>query len=310
MLFKEATDCAVLNNCALVLTYFAKGEHSRTSEALLCLRSTASFLRDRVIELIDQKADPTSMADGEDAPEPHEIENSISLCLTRLVVLAKRFDIVELLTHDLNEEVTNEEVESLFDALSEHLVRELSLRRAKTSDDDNEADTEPTLPEIWQNNDPRLHLYFAETAGMSLSFMLLLIVWIFKAELARNGDDKDGGDFDSKPLVVKLRDKLVKLLVNCCEQYAELEDCKSDESAGYKSYCKALATHALNCCSDLQSFFSQNLQGGRSSFLRACSLPEDSSKLLASCNIRHVANHEKEVSMPSLMSCLFHTPFF
>jgi hypothetical protein len=79
-----------LQNCSFAITSLAKEEHARSGEALLQLKKIVRTLRDRLLELFEDKAgqpgDGEEMDDSDDEKlSPTDIEHAICLAMRHSV---------------------------------------------------------------------------------------------------------------------------------------------------------------------------------------------------------------------------------
>lgn len=224
--FVESTDTKVLQNCARVLTSMAElKNHARTGEALLQLKKTVLSLRDRLLKLLEEKANLPSLPskddkddDGDDDAEDNtssarDLEVSISLCLRRLVEISRKWDIADLLGKsggaggDAGSDCDNEpdddsdqESNALCIAIAAHIARELKAREVTfpdTADDsDDENKESPQIPDIWSKGDQDIHKYVAETVMEGLNLLLTVTAWRLNKEIelivSKEDEDDDG----------------------------------------------------------------------------------------------------------------------
>ena len=80
------------------MTTLAKGDHARSAEALLKLKEIARSLRDKLVELFEEKSAIEDTEDDDvDEDKREQTEHAISLCLRRLAVMSSRWPLASLL---------------------------------------------------------------------------------------------------------------------------------------------------------------------------------------------------------------------
>ncbi|GKY91786.1 hypothetical protein MPSEU_000150300 [Mayamaea pseudoterrestris] len=227
-LFLELTDTEILGNCAFVLTAFARASHSRAGEALLQLARIACTLRDRMLELITKKRELSGKAK---ASELCDVENSKGLCLRRLAILSKRWDVAELLG-DGSSEDGDAAIRRLWKHVSKDLELDLALRIVKWERNEEEEvgsmpqHSQPVLSDTWGFEDSRLHSFVADNVENGLVFFYLTMVWQFKKLLDQITSEDEGETEDEQSgghVLIYMRDELVKLILLCFEQDLQVE---------------------------------------------------------------------------------------
>lgn len=271
----------------------AQRDHARTPEALLQLKNTVGELRDRLLKLIDGKMNlPSSSDPGSDndddsseaeADSARDLENSISLSLGRLVQLARRWDIADLLGDEASEESDDEEMDALSVALVGHIARELVARQIPS--DENAEELE--VPEIWSKGDQRIHAHVAETVKKGLDFLLSVAAWRLNKEVDRIEDEEENDeDVESEDLanhiVLKLRNCVVKVLHACFAQHIDYtqEGAEDVYSKEHLAFVKEVEEHACKVAGDLRVLFPKLWIDAASPLLRALALHGDSENML------------------------------
>lgn len=284
-IFVEVTDEQVLNNCALSLISLTRGEHARKDEALLVLKQTASSLRSRLSDLLDENAVASSNTpkSEESDLEPFndtkvsqlESEQSLFLCLRRLRILSKRWYLPELLMNQSeSHEDDDEQLESLFTAVAQNSYKQLSERQLIVSEENME-DVE--VPKIWSMQDEQLHSVVAESISESLDLLLSLTAWKVLAvvDMVKNNpaaiNEEEG--FDDH-IVLRMRNHLFKLAVLCYEQFVESEyiDKVSESQRKFSIYVQEKAGRLTG---DLRTLFPKQWATAKSKLLASLALTQE-----------------------------------
>jgi len=275
--FMESTDRTILDNCGLILASYAKQSHARTGEALVQLKKTTGSLYDRLIKLFREKQGCSiDKVDG-DTASARDVENSIALCLQRLVVLSKRLDISDILGEP-DEDTGNDDTTKLCAAIAEHLARELQARKVIFPDDE-EADD--VIPQVWMTGDDRLHAYVADSTKEGLSLLLTVAAYRLKKEIELIDEDtaNESADF-STHFVIQMRDRLLKLIHYCFEQHVEPTDERIEYPPEHLAFASAVQSHACVIAGDLRGLFLKQWGDAKSPFLRACALVDKDDHVL------------------------------
>jgi len=299
--FLESTDRTVLQNCALVVSTLAKGDHARSGEALLRLKEIAGSLRDRLSKLLGDKSKLTRAEDdGSDSDEDSEFsaadtEHAIALCLRRLGILSKRWYVADLLGDDSEENDGEHAVESLCTSIAEVVAKELQARKV-TLDDEEAADTtDIQLPEIWTCSDNRIHALVADSVSETLAFFLSTLAWALNKEITKIEAEKSPATPDpEKHLVISLRDGLAKLLALCFEQFIEEKEGAESFSEEHFAFSNTIQECAGRVAGDLRSLFPKELAEADFPFLPACALTNDAH--LIGGYVRYLRSQEQKVS--------------
>ena len=300
--FLESTDRIALQNCALVITTLAKGDHARSGEALLKLKKVACSLRDRLSTLLGEKAKLAS-AEGDDSDNDDEesdfsaadTEHAIALCLRRLGILSKRWYIAELLADDSEENDGEHAMESLCTSIAEVVAKELQARKVAPDEDEAASTSDIQLPKIWTTSDNRIHGLVAESVSEALAFLLSTLAWAFNGEVAKIEMEEASPIADPENhVVLSLRDGLVKLLALCFEQFVEEKEGDDTYSEEHIAFANTIQECAGRIAGDLRSLFPKELADADSTFLRACALTNDAH--LIGGFVRFLRSQEQKVS--------------
>jgi cohesin complex subunit SA-1/2 len=303
-LFLELTDTEILRNCAFILTAFARASHSRAGEALLQLTKIACALRDRMLELITKKRN--LVTNEADTSEICDVENSKSLCLRRLEILAKLWDIADLLGNGSTE---SGDVASrrLCNHVAKDLEFELQARVVtwEEIDDDSESlpqQLQPVISATWDFDDDRIHGIVADSVESGLVLFYMIMAWRLTKELDILVDEQDE-DYDESQLnehiVIYLRDQIVKLLCICFEQQLHVEEHgEGTFSAAHISFASNVIMHAHNVSGDLFLLLPNWMHDAKSPLLRNFSLAnvEEKTKMLRGGMLRFAETMDEQVS--------------
>jgi hypothetical protein len=257
-LFLELTDAETMSNCALILTSMAKASHGRAGESMLQLKRVACSLRDRMLELIATKRQ-LKAAFGKPS-EFCDVENAKSLCLHRLAILAKQWDLADLLDDGSSDDDCDVAIRRLCTHVARDVEQELTCRVVKTDglDDATEAEsrqTQPQIPEVWDFEDDRLHLFVSANIKQAFDLLYMAFYWRFRKELDRIQEeegDENGDDIDDQHVLVIVRDLLVKLMLLCFEQAVDVEYFGHDTfSEAHISFATNVQLYAHGAVADL-----------------------------------------------------------
>jgi cohesin complex subunit SA-1/2 len=281
--FLQSTDATVLQNCSFAITSLAKEEHARSGEALLQLKKIVRTLRDRLLELFEDKA-TGQPGDGDDKDysddeklSPTDIEHAICLAMRRLGILSKRWDLAVLLGEDGKKGSGDSEIDSLHKAVAESIAKDLQTRKADYQEGDEEHGS-PEIPKIWKSGSVQLHDMVAETVGQALSFLLSALAWRINREVALivQKDSPVGDDTDAKEHVaVRMRDRLEKLVALCFDQYIEKDDDFDSYSEEHIDFATKVQLVAGRVAGDLRSLCPKVWSDAESPLLRSLALTED-----------------------------------
>ena len=301
-IFLEATDQTVLVNCCNAIVSLAKGGHARSNEALLRLKEMSGSLRDRLLELLQEKSKQTS-DNGSDDDDEHEasdvdLERSISLCLRRLVNLTKRWSLAELLGETADDSIDDNELGTICGAVTKYIGRELDVRACvyPEKETDELAATDVEIAKIWETADEDVHAIVADCVSQGLDFLLAVATWRLNEEVEsidESGGNKEYSDEEIEHhLVIQIRASLSKLIIRCFEHnVVGISDRISEK---HLEFAEAVQKHGFRACGDLRELFPKELRKAASPFLAACALTEDTT--LVGAGNRFVRSHESRVS--------------
>jgi hypothetical protein len=293
-LFLHSTDEQVLQNIAAALSQWAEGDHSRVSEVKMQLKRLSSALQNRLMELFAdsestrkkdrlqsprRKTRTTRYADSGSTDSSCEklstlssfdAECSIAQLMARWKILLMecqaKYLFEKMEGHDLED---MDEIEGLYNTISEAMGKRLLDRRPlddRLTDDDG-TKTVVTVRTIWVDEDPNIHQVVSKGVGMALKVLLLLVA----NELADTLDklsDKPGKPSDQTMItaddvvdvddlvVVRMRDRLVKLLGLCFDQHI-VESDDIDFTDEQHEFAASVQNAAGRVASDLRTLFPQ-----------------------------------------------------
>jgi cohesin complex subunit SA-1/2 len=272
-----------LQNCSFAITSLAKEEHARSGEALLQLKKIVRTLRDRLLELFEDKAagqpgDGEEMDDSDDEKlSPTDIEHAICLAMRRLGILSKRWDLAVLLGEDGKKDSGDSEIDSLHKAVAEIIAKDLQARKVVIQEGEEEPNGSPEIPKIWKSGSAQLHVMVAETVGEALSFLLSALAWRIDREVALivQKESHVEDDTDAKEHVaVRMRDRLEKLVALCFDQYIEKDDDFDSYSQEHIDFATKVQMEAGRVAGDLRSR-PKAWSDAESPLLRSLALTED-----------------------------------
>ena len=290
-IFLESTDPTTLGNCLFAIVCIAKGDHSRSDEAVVVLSDIANSLRDRLGELLDEHSkigkrgtQDENDSDNEFETNAEDVASSIHQCIRRMCVLSKRWPLTDLLTG----ENKDQELESLSESIYAFMVDELRSRIV-ASDQSTTQDTAAVLniPKVWQQTDS-VHADVAGSIGEGLQLLLVLTAWRLNEEIEKieaAGED-DSDESVKNHIVTRLRDRIKTVIYLCYEQYVD-EGNMDYLAKAIVEFSYAVQSHALNASADLRSLFLKKWRDAESKFLQACALTDDSVLIGASLKFFH-----------------------
>lgn len=272
--FLEATDSKVLFNCALALSCLAKDDHARSGDAFLELQATTVAIQVRLSKLFERKADILT-SDSPKGDNLIDTEHAIGLCLRRLRILSKRWDIADLLVDGKTKANSVAELEKLCIDIVRVVANDLRIREVKNTDEVDNNNT-PDIPKVWLDQDKRVHSLVAESASEALSFLLSATAWRLKIEVDDLAISAEAPKKSNGPeIVVRMRDSLIKLVVLCFEQYVELDEGNSVYSEEHFAFAEKVQSHAGTIAGDLRSLFPKQWSAAVSPKLRSFAFTED-----------------------------------
>lgn len=273
-LFLTATDYVVLFNCCLALTLLAKGDHTRSSEALVVLKRCTASVCDELTGLLERKAKT------EDDDISIDVELSISLSLRRLSIVSKRWPLSTLLNGGLNA------VEKLSSSISEVVARYLNERMLVRDEEDEES--EELAPEIWESGSNELHEAVKDTIIASLSLFLSTTAWALQEQLDLSGEDRE-----DSTLLLRMRDRVSRTASLCFEIFIEDNDTYTQH---HRYFSRTIQAHAAQVAGDIRSLFPKEWAGSTDSLLRACAFTDDSN--LIGGSVRFLLSQESKLRLP------------
>ncbi|CAJ1942584.1 unnamed protein product [Cylindrotheca closterium] len=327
-LFQDSTDEAVLQNVANGLLTLSDGGHVRVGDVKMQIKRLSMTLQDRLMELLrsteqedgteegtrtqsqSQKSkssrrsrrssasESTRSTIGTLSPEA-EMENSLSLCLLRWRVLLKQCP-VGLLFGDSSNDDDEGEVEDFYNTISEAMAKRLQDRRPitkKKDDDDNDDDSmetdTKTMASAWKTSDMDIHAEVGSSIKNSLQLLLSIVAWTL-LETFENQDmaegDMDVGEEDLA--VLRMRDRLAKLLGLCFDQYIDESDgiVYSDAQIEFANAVQSAATKAS---SDVRCMFPRHWADAADSLRNKLALLTDTQMIGGS--VRYLHQREEEL---------------
>jgi hypothetical protein len=300
-LFLEATDDTVLNNCALAMISLSRGEHSRKDEALLILKETATSLKSRLYELLEERTRLASNIDAamtdndvleiDNNGELLENANALSFCVRRLRIISKRWYLPDLMM-DGSESDQDDSVDELFTKVVEHFSVELTQRQLPVVEDN---DTDLLIPKIWVSLDEQVHAIVATTISDALDLLLCLVSWKLRYYIESKSskvDDIEFEDDDDGRLLLKMRNQIIQLIVHCYEQFIESE--YADQvpicQLGFSTL---VQEHAVRLTGDLRMLFPKGWNLVKSKVLSTLALQQETA--LVGGLVRFVRSQEEKV---------------
>jgi hypothetical protein len=282
-IFLESTDPVTLKNCITALTFLAKGEHTRSDEALVCLKEAAVNIRSRVMLLLREKSEVTGCDDQDSNASDLDRERSICLCLRRLVVLAKRWDLSILLSSSTGGTVDDEELAVLFNSIAHFMLKELQIRRCLEYDDA-EDEVAFEIPKIWNQSDESIHVIVAESLSEGFDLLMCIAMWRMKKEVDHIDSGKVHTDEEIREhILILMRDGLMRLIFQCFEHHILPDsDLIKVVSKNQLDFSIAVQYHAVRTSGDLRVLFPRDWSKSTSPLLAACALTDDSVMLGAS----------------------------
>jgi hypothetical protein len=295
-IFLESTDIATLKNCCSSIAVLASGDHARSDDALLALIEVIGKLRTHLFDLFSKKAklgevSPADAADDDESMETGaDLDMSISLCLCRLSIVAKRWCIADLFGDN---ESKDADLDDIGEAVAKYLDAELLLRqpRMKTVDGEEILEAAEAMAKI----DETTHIAVANSVSAGMELLLCLMAWRLKEEIQKidDGEAESGDEYVRNHVAVRLRDRLLNLFVNCYEHYISPNELKHVTGV-HSKFSVAVQEYALKVSGDLRSLCPRKWIEARSPFLVACAIADDS-KLAGSSN-RFVRSQSARVS--------------
>jgi cohesin complex subunit SA-1/2 len=248
---------------------------------MLQLKKITRSLRDRLLGLLKDKRENGGVMNADNIDDqipPEDTEHAICLCLTRLVVLSKRCDLSTLLGKEGQEGDGDQEVERLCAAAAQVVANDLQARKVVIPEEEDETSGSPDIPKIWAARSARLHALVAEIVSQSLSFLLITTAWRLKREIVLVEDSDEAPEDRTEPeenVVVRMRDRLVKLIALCFDQYIEFDEGLDSYTAEHIQFATDVQVHAGRCAGDVRSLFPKAWIDAEYPLLRALALTEE-----------------------------------
>jgi hypothetical protein len=250
-----------------------------------------------------------------EAPSPAvDVENSILLCLQRWRILTKQCPVEYLF--DEKELDPDEEMEGFCNTIAEAMAKRLQDRKPIVDDDqEDDAETLATeentirVPEIWAKEDSRIHGAIAKSVNEALVILLSITAWKLrdallnrsKTEFGKDGDNESDDEVDVEDLtVLSMRDRLVKLLGVCFDQFLE-ETEDTEYTLEHVEFASHVQAAAGRVASDLRTLFPKEWSNAVDPVRQALALTHDSQ--LIGGFARYLKQREDEVCMLVWLSC-------
>lgn len=299
-LYLDTTDETVLQNISAVFSQWLEGDHSRISDVKTQLKRLSIGLQDRLMDLFRESEDvggkPTTPSSkkrrgkkrtprtggssvGSTPPATDifaasrevELEHSLSMNLLRWSILLTQCPpnlMFERAAAD-DEDEKEDELEGFFNTISEGTGKRLVERMPVAEERDDgasanggESKSVMTMPGIWKNEDPNLHVEVAKTVEQSLQVLLKVLAWETAETLDNRPSetiddmDLDSDDDEQRTLVLGFRERLFKLVCACFDQKpAASEDFEHPDEQQVFAY--SVMSVAGRVASDLRTLFPQ-----------------------------------------------------
>jgi hypothetical protein len=268
--FLESADTVVLNNCAKVLVAMAQLEHARSADALLQLKKTSRELRDRALQLLDEKTALKEQSPDDDGAL-YDLQCSLCLCIKRLHSLSSRFDLMTTLSNSISTGLGK-----LCDLIGEDMTADMTARSI---------DENGNLPETWTDCEPKLHQAVADTVKEGLWFLLKVVAFRLKEAEDKEAESSNvfsSPDLDSHEVVV-MRHRLLKLLSVCFGLHADRVNDETDLqfSPQYENFAFRLKDVATQVFHNMKSLFPAAWEDAVSPLLRECAINVERKETLA-----------------------------
>jgi len=299
-IFLESTDPLTLGNCLRAIVSLAKGEHSRSGEALVVLKDLAVHLRNRLQDLMEERAtlakkdsakdDDDEESDDEDVATTADLASSIHQCLRRFNLLTKRWSLGDLLGDD-----KDKALEAISESVTAYLTEELTARQIIYHRPETQGDASAIeVPKVWETEDEGVHDDVAGSVSEGLQFLLGMAAWRTNDEIQKLDGEEAEADYTDvqNHIVVRLRDRIRNLIILCYEHYLEERETDGITDA-LEQFASAVQEHALRASGDVRGLFPKIWEKAESPFLRACALTDDG--LLIGAGVRYVQSQEDRV---------------
>jgi hypothetical protein len=291
-IFCETTDVVLAKSCCRSLAFLAEADHARRDDAVVCLKDTASTIRNDLGRYI---------SNGDD----HE---KIRYCLQRLSMLASRCDLRSLLEAD-----GDDPLELVSKSIFDYVEAQLKVRKIESLNDEvftGENDTkEVTVPPIWSTADPESHANVAQSICYVFDIFTSLIAWTLKTNIAMvvAGNEPHLSDNElSENMAVRLRARALNTTSLCFDSCPSSEQFDDWEYSQAQSRFLSIIRHrSLKAYCDICVLFPTYWSDAKSAFLKACawnpmnSLPRAAASNFVRCQGKMVRFWSLEVTMPA-----------
>ena len=336
-IYVESTDEEVLLHISRCLAVLAKGSHARVPDVKVHLKKLSALLQERLMQLLDEddpgcekkkkspkrkKSSPrrkssrlsdASSANSDlfsDAASPAmDLELSIQLCLKRWRILTTQCA-VEFLFDETDDKYEN--VEGFCNTVAEAMAKRLQDRKAVLEESDRDTIKAYAEPEIWRMEETRIHSVVAKSIDESLRILLSITAWKLRETLmkrSKRGSELDDEDMEQEAdaeqlTVLSMRDRLVKLLGVCFDQYLESTE-ESIYSEEHVAFASDVQASAGKVASDVRTLFLKEWCDSADPVRRALALTNDSQ--LIGGFARYFQSREEEVRNQTCHVHVFYT---
>jgi hypothetical protein len=270
----ESTDPVVIGNSCRALAFFSNASLHSSDLAFHLLQE---FWRGQSARLEDLLQ---ATLPKEDADPDENLESSIHLCILRLSILAKVWSVLKCDSAD-------QIVEQLSTAVTSYLVTELKSRQLVYHHETSSSSVQ--IPELWSSRDENVHSVVSRSVSDGLDFLLALVAWRLKQEILRIDKDEKEPDNVENHLVLRLRQRIEKVIGLCYEQYIPAEE-MDDYSEAHQMFSVCVQEHGIRVSGDIRTLFPRKWLQAKSPFLKAVAIEYD--LLLAGGSYRFVRSRE------------------
>lgn len=295
-MYLESNDHETLQNVALMLSKWVDGDHTRVADVKFQLKRLSEGLLKRLMDLFretdpgsakPQRASPrrskhgkgertcSSSVDMFSVSSDLEVEQAIVLQMHRLKMLLTACNANHLFEDSANDQKESK-VDGLFSMISEAIAQRLKDRKPTSEGDKGNESGSVSVPSIWRDEDPDLHIEVAKNVDVSLRVLLLIVSHELSDVLeARNDVDitsyrETDIELDRLP-VVRHRNHLATLLIMCFDQFIEHNDACTDDEL---TFSEKVQISAGQVSSDLRSLFPCELSEAVDPVRRALSMQQ------------------------------------
>lgn len=289
--FLDSADEVALSNTCTAMVALAKGNHARSSEALLALKSTATSLFKKLVDLSKQKQEirENGVKDSGEKVDVEDLDIAMNLCLRRLAILSKRWPIYRLIDTGREED---EGVEAVSRAIADYLLAELKAREVTVNEEGTENET-IEIPDIWTNDlySAECHQVVASSVSEGLNFLVGMLAWRFTEELKDDTIEYDEDTVDNH-IVLRMRKRVIQTILCCFEHYLDghEEDMFSDE---HHTFATDVNAHGWRVYGDLRALFPHKCAKSPSLLLKKVAIVQD--KVLSGAGMRFMASQDYQV---------------